>query len=72
MGSRIENGIHILRTKMKVKRKEMIQDLNLQNRKKRREEAVDEVVFTTSCWQVDVKMNGTFVSRNGQLDGQNS
>ena len=42
MGSRIENGIHILRTKMKVKGKEMIQDLNLQNRKKRREEAVDK------------------------------
>ena len=29
---------------MKVKGKEMIQDLNLQNRKKRREEAVDEVL----------------------------
>ena len=44
MGSRIENGIHILRTKMKVKGKEMIQDLNLQNRKKRREEADDKVL----------------------------
>ena len=44
MGSRIENLIHILRTKMKVKGKKMIQDLNLQNRKKRREEAVDEVL----------------------------
>ena len=45
---------------MKVKGKEMIQDLNLQNRKKRREEAVDKILNNLDYDPIN-KEKGQFV-----------